>query len=106
MYSDMATTNPINWIAGILILSPIWGSFLWHLWEAVIRPRLIKRAEISEKADELWERDKDQAFDIACAEERRAWHCCDSFEQGRWRRVREELMRRERARGTTFQKLR
>ncbi len=94
-------------ISGYAIcLAPIWGTLLWHIWEAVISPRLISHTEILAKADELWAHDDERAFDIACTEEHRAWHYCDSFEQGRWRRIREEIMRRERARGSTFRKVR
>jgi hypothetical protein len=102
----MDTLTAEDWIFGILVLSPVWSTLLWHVWEAVIRPRLINRNEILAKADELWERDNEHAFDIACAEEHRAWHYCDSFEQGRWRRIRKEIMRREHARGATFRKVR
>lgn len=103
---SMENMKIYGWALGILVLSPIWGAFLWHIWEAFFRPRLINREEIVAKADELWESDNKCAFDIACAEEHRAWHYCDSFEQGRWRRIREEIMRRERARGATFLKVR
>ena len=90
----------------IVCLAPIWGAFVSELWAGALRPRLINRKEILAKADELWQDDDESAFDTACAEERRAWHYCDSFQQGRWKRIREEIMRRERARGATFRKVR
>lgn len=86
-------------------LSPIWGALVWCLWEGTIRPRLIPQREILTKADSLWAQDNQNAFERACIEEHRAWHYCNSFEQGRWRRIREEIMRRERARGATFRKV-
>ena len=88
-----------------LCLYPIWGTFLWCFWEGSIRPRLIPRAEIVAEADELWAEDDEQAFEHACAEEHSAWYRSATFEQGKWKRVREEIMRRERSRGATFQKL-
>lgn len=90
----------------VVCLSPIWGAFVWGLWEGSIRPGLIPRNEIMAEADRLWAIDDDRAFDKACIEEHAAWYRSNTFEQGRWRRIRREIMRRERARGTTFRKVR
>lgn len=87
-------------------LSPVWGTLLWCVWEGSVRPRLIPRQEILAEADRLWAQDRERAFELACIEEHAAWHRSETFEQGRWRRIREEIMRRERARGTTFRKVR
>jgi hypothetical protein len=98
--------NLLEIVIFAVCLSPIWGAFAWELWEGSIRPGLIPRDEIVAEADKLWAIDDDRAFDKACIEERAAWYRSNSFEQGRWRRIRCEIMRRERARGTTFRKMR
>lgn len=103
---DMSNTNWINIGIWALCLFPIWGALIWGIWDGSIRPRLIPREQIVEKADELWTRDHTCAFDIACIEEHAAWYRSDTFEQGRWRRIREDIMQRERALGATFRKVR
>jgi len=90
----------------IVCLSPIWGAFAWCFWEGSVRPRLIPRSEISAEADRLWAEDSKRAFERACIEEHAAWYRSQEFEQGRWRRIREEIMRREEAQGTNFRKVR
>ena len=90
----------------IVCLSPIWGTLLWCFWEGSVRPRLIPRAQILTEVDRLWDEDEARAFERACIEEHAAWYRSEAFEQGRWKRIREEIMRRERARGTTFRKMR
>lgn len=90
----------------VVCLSPIWGAFAWGFWEGSIRPGLIPRDEIVGQADRLWAIDDDRAFDKACMEEHAAWYRSNIFEQGRWRRIRREIMRRERASGATFRKVR
>lgn len=97
-----------SWVEVMMLatcLSPIWGTFLWCFWEGSIRPRLIPHSEIEAEVDKLWSEDDEQAFERACNEEHAAWYRSNTFEQGKWKRIREEIMRRERARGTTFQKL-
>ncbi len=90
----------------IVVLSPIWGTFLWAFWEGSIRPRLIPKAEIIAKADELKTKFGDEAFEHACINEHRGWYDSNMFEQGRWRRIREEVMRRDEKSGFTFSKVR
>lgn len=103
---SMSNLNSVEFVIWIICLSPIWGTLLWVIWEGSIRPRLIPRHEIIAKADELWEQDQAHAFDIACTKEHIAWYRSNTFEQGRWRRIRREIMRRERALGATFRKVR
>ena len=89
----------------VVCLPPMWGTLLWCFWEGSVRPRMIPRREILAEADRLWAQDRDGAFERVCIEEHAAWYRAEEFEQGRWRRIREEIMRRERARGYTFRKL-
>lgn len=68
--------------------------FLWVEWQGRIRPMFISRAEIERMADELAEKYGDRAEEMAFMEEDRAWRYSQTFEQGKWRRVRKELERR------------
>lgn len=68
--------------------------FLWLQWHGRVRPMLIPRFEIERIADELIERHDDRAEEFAAMEEDRAWRYSNSFEQGKWKRVRNELERR------------
>lgn len=84
----------IGWALVILAISPIVGAIGWEVWHGFIRPRLIPRAEIEAIATELVARYGDQAEEIAFINEDRAWRYSDSFEQGKWKRVRFFLNRR------------
>lgn len=66
----------------------------WHAWEFRLRPLLIPKAEIDSIADRLIADHGPDAESAAYAEEERAWYDSDTYEQGRWRRVRRELWRR------------
>lgn len=79
------------WVLG---LSPILGSLLWSLWQAVVRPQLIPMSTISELADRLVAQHGMHAEEIALVEEDRACRRLETFEQAKWRRVRRELWRR------------
>ncbi|ATN32983.1 hypothetical protein ACO34A_04105 [Rhizobium sp. ACO-34A] len=68
--------------------------FLWMEWQGRIRPMFIPRAEIKRMADELLEKHGERAEEMAFIEEDRAWRYSQTFEQGKWRRVRKELERR------------
>lgn len=80
--------------AGILLLSPPWLAFLWHLVTFRIRPLLIPARDIRAMADALVLKHGDLAEEMAFIEEDAAWRRSDVFLQGRWRRVRRELRRR------------
>ena len=89
----------------IICLSPIWGAFVWEVWQGVVRPAMITRDEINTKVDRLMLRDDGRGFEAACCEEHAAWYRSESFEQGRWRRIRKEIMRRERKLGVNFRRV-
>jgi hypothetical protein len=76
-----------------ICLFPIWGSLLWELWEGSIRPRLVSRTEIDALSAMMLARHGDSAERTAFIEEDRAWRYSDSFEQGKWRRVRKTIER-------------
>lgn len=97
--------NGANLVMWLVCLSPIWGTFLWCFWEGFVQPGLIPRNKINAEVEKLYTHHGDEAFEHACMKEQHAWYDSDGFEQGRWRRVRREIMRRERALGTTFRKL-
>lgn len=85
------------WVAIGAAIAPIWGAFLWELWEGGIRPQFVSRAEIDAMCAAMLARHGDRAEEMAFIEEDRAWRYSDSFEQGKWRRVRKriEKMRRD-----------
>ena len=79
--------------------SPIWGAVLWVLWEKGVRPRLIPGAKIDSLAAAMLARHECRAEEMAFIEEDRAWRYSQSFEQGKWRRVRKRI---EEMRGSRF----
>lgn len=83
------------WIGIGAATSPIWGAILLLLWESIIRPRLIPRAEIDALAAEMLARHGPGAEEVASAEEEAAWRNSRPFEQGKWRRVRKRIERLE-----------
>ena len=84
----------LMWLVIIVAASPIWGAFLWHMWDCFLKPRLIPAAEIKALADAMIRKHGSRAEEIAFSEEDRAWRYVDGFEQGKWHRVRRELWRR------------
>lgn len=78
----------------VICLSPLWGSLLWHTWELSVRPRPIPVDDIKALADNMVAKHGRHAEEMAYAEEDRAWRYSESFEQGKWHRVRRELRRR------------
>lgn len=89
-----AVTSGLQWIGIAAVLSPVWGTLLWHTWELSIRPRLIPVGDINALADEMIAKHGPRAEELAFAEEDRAWRYSETFEQGKWHRVRRELWRR------------
>jgi hypothetical protein len=81
------------WVVVGVFTAPIWGSLAWVIWQGSIRPRLIPAAEIEEEARRLLSRCGDRAAEMVFIEEDRAWRYSESFEQGRWRRVRRTIDR-------------
>jgi hypothetical protein len=76
-----------------ICLFPIWGSLLLELWEGDVRPLLIPRAEIDALSVAMLVQHADRAEQMALIKEDRAWRYSDSFEQGKWRRVRKTIER-------------
>ena len=83
------------WIGIGAVTSPIWGALLWVLWEGRIRPHLIPGAEIDALAAAMVGRHGGRAAEMAFIEEDRAWRYSQSFERGKWRRVRKRIERLE-----------
>lgn len=92
----MELASIVKWLLIGAALSPIWGAFLWEIWEGGIRPRLVPCAEIDALAAAKLARHGDRAEEMAFIEEDRAWRYSDSFEQGKWRRVRKQIERMRR----------
>lgn len=84
------------WAIVSVATAPIWGAFLWHTYQFAIRPRFIPPEEIDRLvADMLAKPDPEKA---AFIEEHAAWYRSDTFEQGKWRRIRGELQKRSKCR--------
>lgn len=76
-------------VLGITIaLSPIWFALLLEIWDGMIRPSLLGKLLIKEEAYKLIAEYGDRAAEIAFINEDRAWRYCNSFERGKWRRIR------------------
>ncbi len=75
------------------------GVALWHTWDFRIRPLFIPKAEINAIVDKLIAEHGPAAEDRARGYEEEAWSRSDTYEQGKWRRVRRELWRRYREGG-------
>ncbi|MBA4783819.1 MAG: hypothetical protein H2045_11460 [Rhizobiales bacterium] len=85
----------MSWVTlGILAMTtlPIWGALALEVWLGAIRPRLIDQSEIDALAADLARRHGVRAAEVAFIEEDRAWRYSDSFEQGKWKRVRFHLL--------------
>jgi hypothetical protein len=83
-----------QWAIVCACMSPIWGTLLWQTWNLSIWPRLIPAGNINALADNMIAKYGPRAEELAFIEEDRAWRYSETFEQGKWRRVRRELWRR------------
>jgi hypothetical protein len=83
------------WGLIIFCTAPIWGTLIWFLNELYIRPMLIPNAEIQHLADELKRSHPANPVEAAFAEEQNAWYRSETFEQGKWRRVRRHIIKEE-----------
>ena len=70
------------------------SAFMYVIWQQAVRPMLVPRAEITRIADVLSETYGSAAEAFAVIEEDRAWRYSQNFQQGKWRRARAELRRR------------
>ena len=84
----MLSRDVLWWVIVVVCTAPIWGSLVWVIWEGSIRPRLIPAGEIEAEARRLLARWGDTAAEMAFIEEDRAWRYSETFEQGRWHRMR------------------
>jgi hypothetical protein len=81
-------------ISALVLATLIAAVAAWHAWEFHLRPLAIPKAEIVATADRLIAEHGPRAEEMAYSEEDRAWQESNTYEQGRWRRVRRELWRR------------
>ena len=84
--------NVVFWV---VCLFPIWGVLIWEIWQGTIRPRLIPSRLIDTLVLEYILKYGDRAAEYAFINEDRAWRYSDSFEQGKWRRVRRQILQNE-----------
>ncbi|MGL5448053.1 MAG: hypothetical protein ACRDBL_12160 [Rhabdaerophilum sp.] len=77
----------------VLAISPMLCAFFWIMWEDEIKPRLIPEPDIRALAVAHVARYGERAAEMAFIEEDRAWRYSDSFAQGKWKRVRQEIER-------------
>lgn len=90
---NFVSSHPV--LTSLVVL--IAGLASFEFWSFRIRPLFIPRAVIDVIADELIARYGPRAEEMAFIEEDRAWRYTDTYEQGKWRRVRRELWRRYRS---------
>ncbi len=82
----------IMWWAVVAVsTAPIWGTLIWFLNELYVRPLLIPKAEIERLAKELRLSHPADPAGAAFTEEQNAWHRSETFEQGKWRRIRAHI---------------
>ena len=87
----MVWRDIIWWALTIVCTAPIWGTLIWFLNELYIRPLLIPKAEIKRLADQLKLNHPANPVEAAFDEELNAWYRSETFEQGKWRRVKRSL---------------
>jgi hypothetical protein len=83
----------LKWLLIALATSPMWGALIWVIWEGSIKPRIIPESAIKTLAIANIAQYGERAAEMAFIEEDRAWRYSDSFAQGKWRRVRQEIER-------------
>lgn len=81
------------WTLLVLGTAPAWGTLIWFLNELYIRPLLIPKAEIERMADVLRLSHPANPAEAAFTEEQNAWYRGETYQQGKWRRIRKLLMR-------------
>lgn len=83
-----------GWLAVVTALSPIVLAIAWVIYDMEVRPRLVPRAEIEAMADEVMSKHPENPEEWAFMEEESAWYRSNTFEQGKWHRVRRVIRRR------------
>lgn len=83
-----------KWGLVALAASPIVIGIGWEIVEGSILPRLIPHREIERLADDLIRRYPSHPQEAAFIEEHAAWFRSESYDQGKWHRVR-KLIRRK-----------
>ena len=78
----------------VVVIAMIVAVGLWHAWEFRLKPLAIPKAKINAIVDDLIARHGPDAEDWARGYEEEQWYRSDTYEQGKWRRVRRELWRR------------
>lgn len=84
-----------QWIALVSVGVPALGALGFQLYRFCYLPLRIPRAEIQRLADEIARDHPDDPDLAAFREEETAWYRGETVEQGKWRRVRRALRRRE-----------
>lgn len=90
----MDWSNVAQWATIGICTAPICGTLLWHLNDLFIRPLLIPRLEIERLAEKMMHRNPIDPEEAAFIEEDAAWYRSETYEQGKWRRVRKALRRK------------
>jgi len=83
----------VGWIVVFVALLPVILAAGLEIWEGCIRVRQIPPREIVSLASELRQKHGTRAAEIAFINEDRAWRYSDSFERGKWRRVKRHLQK-------------
>jgi hypothetical protein len=83
----------LSWIASFVIIVPLVVAVVWEVWESCIRVSRLPAREIVSLARELRQKHGIRAAEIAFINEDRAWRYSDSFERGKWRRVKRHLQK-------------
>jgi hypothetical protein len=89
----MSGHDGLWWALLALGTAPAWATLVWFLNELYIRPLLLPKEDIERLADELRRSHPTDPAGAALDEELNAWYRSDTFEQGKWRRVKRFLDR-------------
>lgn len=81
----------LKWSCIALIAVPIWGTLLLHIRDHFIRPRFVRKAQITMLAKRLIEVYGPRAEEQAAIEEDYCWRQGDMLQQAVWKRVRRAL---------------
>lgn len=93
-----------HWLIWIIVSAMPIAALLFHLWEGIIRPRLIPTAKIEAMAADMIEVYDDLAPLIAEIEVDRARRYSKPFDEGVWKRVERVLLGHYALRGRSRQR--